>query len=58
MINQEPGAMPGEGLTFFQTFTYFIAAPVALFVVISVIVWALTGEKKKSKSTSSITHIE
>lgn len=58
MINQEPGSMPGEGLTFFQTFTYFIAAPVALFVVISVIVWALTGEKKKSKSTSSITHIE
>ncbi len=59
MINQEPGAMPGEGLTFFQTFTYFIAAPVALFVVISVIVWALTGEKKnKNSKTSSITHIE
>jgi len=57
MINQEPGSLPGEGLTGFQTFTYFIAAPIALFLVISLITWALTGEKKR-KSTSSITHIE
>ena len=58
MINQEPGAMPGEGLTAIETFTYFVAAPVGLFLLISLISWALTGEKKKSKSTSSITHIE
>jgi hypothetical protein len=58
-INQEPGAMPGEGLTAVQTFTYFVAAPVGLFLVISLIVWALTGDKKKSSSSSSvITHIE
>jgi hypothetical protein len=58
-INQEPGAMPGEGLTAVQTFTYFVAAPVGLFLAISLIVWALTGDKKKSSSSSSvITHIE
>lgn len=58
-INQEPGAMPGEGLTALQTFTYFVAAPIALFVVISVIAWAMTGEKKKSTGSSSvITSIE
>ena len=58
-INQEPGAMPGEGLTALQTFTYFVAAPVGLFLGISLIVWALTGDKKKSTSSSSvITHIE
>ena len=58
-INQEPGAMPGEGLTALQTFAYFVAAPIALFVVISVIVYALTGEKKKSTGSSSvITSIE
>jgi hypothetical protein len=58
-INQEPGAMPGQGLTALQTFTYFVAAPIALFLGISLIVWALTGEKKKrSASTSAITSIE
>ena len=58
-INQEPGAMPGEGLTALQTFTYFVAAPIGLFLGISLIVWALTGEKKKStSSTSVVTHIE
>jgi hypothetical protein len=58
-INQEPGAMPGQGLTASQTFTYFVAAPTALFLGISLIVWALTGEKKKrSASTSAITSIE
>ena len=59
-INQEPGAMPGEGLTALQTFTYFVAAPVGIFLGISLIVWALTGEKKKksASSTSVITSIE
>jgi hypothetical protein len=58
-INQEPGAMPGQGLTALQTFTYFVAAPVGIFLAISLIVWALTGEKKKpSASTSIITSIE
>ena len=58
-INQEPGAMPGQGLTALQTFTYFVAAPVGIFFGISLIVWAFTGEKKKrSASTSAITSIE
>jgi hypothetical protein len=59
-INQEPGAMPGEGLTAVETFSYFVAAPIALFLVISLITWALTGEKKSSKvsNSSSITSIE
>ena len=57
-INQEPGAMPGEGLTALQTFTYFVAAPIGLFLGISLIVWALTGDKKNTHSSSVITHIE
>ena len=58
-INQEPGAMPGEGLTALQTFTYFVAAPIGLFLGITLIVWALTGDKRKSTHSSSvITHIE
>ena len=57
-INQEPGAMPGEGLTALQTFTYFVAAPVGLFIAISVIVWAATSKRQKSDSASVITYIE
>ena len=59
-INPEPGAMPGEGLTAVETFSYFVAAPTGLFLLISLITWALTGEKKKSKvsNPSSITSIE
>lgn len=58
-INQEPGSNPGEGLTAIQTFTYFVAAPVALFLVISVLVWAGTSTKKaRSKTNSVITSIE
>ena len=59
-INQEPGSLPGEGLTAVQTFTYFVAAPVGLFLVISLIAWALTGEKKNKNlsSRSVITTIE
>ena len=57
-INQEPGAMPGEGLTALQTFTYFVAAPIGLFLIIAIAVWAFTGTKKKASSTSVITTIE
>ena len=58
MINQEPGAMPGEGLTALQTFTYFVAAPIGLFLIISIAVWAFTGKKKSGRSPSVITTIE
>ena len=58
MINQEPGALPGDGLTGLQTFTYFVAAPIGLFLVISIVVWAFTGQKKSGRSPSVITAIE
>ena len=51
---QEDGTVAGEGLSAVETFTYFFAAPTVLFVVISVIVYALTGDRKKSQNTSSV----
>ena len=56
---QEDGTVAGEGLTGIETFTYFFAAPTVLFIAISLIVYALTGDRKKSQNTSSvITSIE
>ena len=49
MINQEGGAEPGEGLTALQTFTYFFAAPVALFIVIALLSWFASAPKKAKK---------
>jgi hypothetical protein len=49
MIAQEGGAEPGEGLTALQTFTYFVAAPIATFTVISVIAWFATAPKREKK---------
>jgi hypothetical protein len=49
MINQEGGAMPGEGLTAIQTFTYFVAAPIALFVLIGGLSWIASAPKKSKK---------
>jgi hypothetical protein len=57
-INQEPGSMPGEGLTALQTFTYFVAAPIGIFIAISVVVWALTSKRQNRSSASVITTIE
>jgi hypothetical protein len=42
----EGGEMPGEPLTAVQTFLYFVATPVGLFLLISVLVLAGTREKK------------
>jgi chromate transport protein ChrA len=57
--NQEDGTVAGEGLSAVETFAYFFAAPTALFILISVITYALTGDRKKSKSSdSAITSIE
>jgi len=56
---QEDGTNAGEGLSVLQTFTYYFVAPVALFVIISVLVYAATGERKqKSKNDSVITSID
>jgi hypothetical protein len=55
----EDGSMPGEGLTALETSLYFFGAPLGLFILISVIVWALTGPSKSSKAKkSSLTQIE
>jgi hypothetical protein len=56
----EDGSMPGEGLTALETSLYFFGAPLGLFILISVIVWALTGPSKsiKVKNKSSLTQIE
>ena len=51
---QEDGTVAGEGLSAIETFTYFFAAPTVLFLGISVIVYALTGDRTKPKSTSSV----
>ena len=54
MINQEPGSLPGEGLTALQTFTYFVAAPIGLFLCISFLSLITSGEKRERKSTPSV----
>ena len=52
--NQEDGTNAGEGLSAIETFTYFFAAPTVLFIAISVITYALTGERKKKDKISSV----
>jgi multisubunit Na+/H+ antiporter MnhG subunit len=42
-------AMTGESLTAVQTFLYFVAAPVGIFLLISVLVLVGTREKKKTE---------
>jgi hypothetical protein len=50
MINQEGGAMPGEGLTAIETFTYFVAAPIGLFILIGGLSWLASAPKKSKKA--------
>jgi hypothetical protein len=58
----EGGAMPGEPLTAVQTFLYFVATPIGLFLLITVLVIAGPREKKKTepgkKPSSVIDSIE
>jgi multisubunit Na+/H+ antiporter MnhG subunit len=62
MGSVEGGEMPGESLTAVQTFLYFVAAPVGMFLLITVLVLAGTREKKKTepgkKPSSVIDSIE
>lgn len=53
---QEDGSHPGDGLQAWQTVLYFIIAPSALFVGISIIALATSGDRKKN--TNSLTYIE
>jgi hypothetical protein len=50
MINQEGGALPGEGLTAIQTVTYFVLTPLALFLVIGGLAWITSAPKKEKKA--------
>jgi SNF family Na+-dependent transporter len=56
-IAQEDGYIPSEGLSTIDTVVTYVLIPVALFFTIALITWALTGDRKKKKS-SSITSIE
>jgi large-conductance mechanosensitive channel len=57
MINQEDGTIPGEALSALETIVTFVIVPTALFLVISLIAYVGTAQRKKS-SKSVITHIE
>jgi hypothetical protein len=54
MINQEGNAQPGEGLTALQTFTYFVFAPVALFILIGAISWFASAPKKEKSEKKDV----
>jgi hypothetical protein len=45
--------MPGEGLTAIETFTYFVAAPIGLFVLIGGLSWIASAPKKSAKGKAS-----
>ncbi len=57
MINQEDGTIPGQALSALETVITFVLVPTALFLVISLIAYVGTAQRKKS-SKSVITHIE
>ncbi len=56
----EDGTVAGEPLSAAETALYFVGAPVGIFLLISVIVYALTGERKEKTEPkdSVLTHIE
>jgi hypothetical protein len=57
MINQEDGSVPGPALSALETIITFVVIPTALFLVISLLTYAGTAQRKKS-TKSVITHIE
>lgn len=56
MNTVEDGSMAGPGLSAIETLITFFVIPTAMFVVISLIAYALTASRKPS--TSTITNIE
>ena len=46
------------GLSVFETVITFVVIPVAMFVVISVLTYAATATRQKSKKSSVLTEIE
>ena len=57
MINQEDGFIPGPALSALETIITFVVVPTVMFVVISLLTYAGTAQRKTS-SKSVITHIE
>ena len=57
MINQEDGFIPGPALSALETIITFVVVPTVLFVVIWLLTYAGTAQRKKS-AKSVITHIE
>jgi hypothetical protein len=56
----EDGTFAGEGLTILQTLTYFVIAPLSLFIVISFFAYITAKEtrKKSKKAPVDLTHIQ
>lgn len=56
----EDGTLAGQGLTVMQTLTYFVGAPILLFVLISFFAYITAKETRKGskKKASSLTHID
>lgn len=54
----EGPATSAPGLSVFETVVTFIIIPTAMFVVISVLTYAATATKQKSKKSSVLTTIE
>ena len=56
----EDGSEAGQGLTYLESFTYFVAAPTVLFVVISFFAYITAKEVrgKKKRKPNSLTNIE
>ena len=54
----EDGMKPGPAMSAMQTFLWFFAAPVGLFVAISLIVLVSTADRKKSYSSGDLTRID
>jgi hypothetical protein len=56
----ELGAQPTEGLSATETALYFVGIPLGLFLLISVITYAATGQRKEKTEPkgSVLTHIE
>ena len=54
----EDGMKPGPAMPALQTFLWFVAAPVALFAGISLIVIVSTADRRKSYSSGDLTRID
>ena len=57
MINQEDGFIPGPAMSALETIITFVVVPTVMFIVIWLLTYAGTAQRKKS-AKSVITHIE